>query len=346
MHSWLNNVLIIGDPNSGDTRLLKIGMEQIINNFDSEIFVEPPDTVRASILKLPKPSLVFLVLDRAKLYQSTTGLLENQGPTLPIELAWQLAENENIVHVTVPSRYFDDGSFTPLDSLALSLSGISGIWEIEPGLLGQNVGHSLHIDDLRRHWRQNRILLYGPRVATQLYDFYERIMGDAWPTTVETRNERNLDVEEELSESQKMACFNLALGIATLEERDLLLDGSSKMNLDNLATRLSELGSRTGCWMGRTVISKYLGFLDRGWKERLPMHHDKKFRQNMPQWSRSEGFPKSYPLIRTHKHSEVGERLYRALDRLDFEREWQPSQNTAFTTISINMNRYPKVERE
>src|SRR5690349_18414139 len=114
MHSGhgINNVVILGDPEKGETKLLKLAIEQLKKNpsLTVEILKTLPKTIYED--KNHHNRLIFFVIDESSLYQTKTQLLEHLEPIEKIRAAWQLANQHNIVHIAIASKCLESRCFT------------------------------------------------------------------------------------------------------------------------------------------------------------------------------------------------------------------------------------------
>lgn len=334
MHTSLNHVIIIGEPQSGDTELLRLAFVRLVREDNVEVIAPKSYEVEKLIAK--NPSLILFVLDGTEISSVPDGLLKNCKPGVTVIKIWDLIDRKVLspIHVAVPSERFGNthNPFTALDALAMSLSGISGIWEISPKLLANDPEIVSRLGLLKTFWSTNRIFLFG-KPSVQLYDFYMKVNSSDWPTTKETLG----GGENPVAPLYVKYSFQTALALAGLTVEDMSVQTSSSVSLEHFADRLMKLDKRTGLVMGRTVLVQTLRYLDRGWSERIP-GYDKKRRNQLPVWARVEGFPANLPLIRKYEVLKVSEELYKGLESIDFERDWD-SKNPNFTTISVKRSK-------
>jgi hypothetical protein len=111
------------------------------------------------------------------------------------------------------------------------------------------------------------------------------------------------------------------------------LEKNTGIKLEHFAEKLLSYQDRTGLSMSKSVLSRTLGHLNRGWAERI-RGYDKKRKFEMPMWARQEGFPQNLPLIRGYEPLRTTEKLYRELELIEFARDWKPGDRV-YTSISI-----------
>lgn len=335
MISAAPNLIVFGNPAEGGTKILTLALRELHGS--AAVDAEHISELSAAALRAKPVDAAFFVLDDYHLVSAQSPTIRTAKPCTTVEKIWQLV-NEGIsipIHVAIPHKRFDesrlDTRFTALDTLALSLSGVRGIWEISASLLDDGSSWT-------RHWRPlpNRrgshnlslqsLFLFG-RPAVQLHTFFDNIMSSWWPATQEMDREidkisRKSAPFSELGAAYPRYGFQIALALATLGPLDLVSETDTKtVTQDELARRIYELQDRTGCVMGSEVIAKVLGRLLSGWQERYPAF-DRRDRQQYPFWAQQEGFPARLPLIRTVDPFSVGELLFQTLDRLQFEISW------------------------
>lgn len=329
MDTTLNRVIIIGEPKSGETELLRLAFVRLIGKDNVEVIV--PLSYEAEKLIAKNPGLVLFVLDGTESSFLPDGLLNNCKPGITTIRIWDLIDRKVWfpIHVAVPIERFDstDKPFTALDTLAMGLSGVSGIWEISSKLLASSMEITQALGLLKFYWNTKRTFLFGKPIS-QLFEFYMKINGSTWPTTREGAD----GIESPVEPLYVKYSFQTALALASLTVEDMTITTSSGISLEHFADRLIQLKERIGLFIARSILIRTLGHLDRGWSERIA-GHDKKHRNKLPIWARADGFPTNLPLIKDCEVLQVSGELYKGfIELLDFERE---PDNSIFTSIAI-----------
>lgn len=321
--SWPEKVDVIEPTRGGHTELLSGALSRHNPNISVKRLVScDVDKVLGH-----EPDLVFWVL-AGQGFSILESSLRDREPTPDTRAWWDLVSAAVFpVHLIVPSERFahPDFQFTALDTVAMILSGVSGIWEGHIKLAA-DLDDRRMVDHLRFSWSFKRVFLYG-KPAVQLYDFHLKITG-AWPTTIETDGG-----DTYLMDLDVKYCFETALTLASVKTEEMKLDDSSGSGMEKYAQRLLEFQDRTGLVYALSVVTRALRYLDRGWADRI-LNHNKKRRDEMPVWARQDGFPARLPLIRDCAPYETSKKLYDGLLMLDFEREWEPGK-LDYTTVAV-----------
>jgi hypothetical protein len=274
--------------------------------------------------------IAFCVLGDEELWLANGESLKSYGPSLTIETLWTLVQvNKFPVHLIVPSTRLTspDSQFTALDTLAMVLSGVSGVWEGRTQII-KDLGKRELVEFLYSSWDFKRTFLYGA-VATLLYDFQMRITVGTWPTTIEGE-----DGESYLSESWVRSCFEAALALASLTVEEMTLEMRPTCDMQHYAQRLLEFYHRTGFSQALSTVTQMLRYLSRGWSHSV-LNYDKRRRNEMPLLARQEGFPSQLPLVRDCDPYQVSRMLFDGLSELDFPRDWEPDQSK-YTAVAVN----------
>ena len=282
-------------------------------------------------IDLANHDLAFVVLNEEKLSLVDGGILANLKPCSTIEMIWRIAANQKKpVHVFVPTERLvmvPDG-FTPLDTLALTMSSVAGIWEINQRIMVEKALASM-IQNLESYWRLHQTLLYG-RPASVFYEYVQDLISPAWPTTIETENG-----EDCVSPLYVRYCFNAALALAALTVEEFTLVDETTHGMEAYAKKLLESQNRTGLVMATSVLARALRYLDRRWKEQTRNYSTRR-RNEMPDWARGDLFPRHLPAIRDVHPLQISRALFEGLQQIQFERDWEPHKSN---TVAISMNR-------
>lgn len=323
-------IAVVGDTTKGLSKLVNEGLKQRIPNGSKVESFDIYDYSKAALLKY-NPDLILFALHQNNLFEPSDAPLSERKPTKAVEAIWELLDSsiDKPIHVAKLESLDNHNGLTALDVLAYALSGISGVWEVGVSFLDTPPKREFNWDHLKVYWRQRRVFLYGHQLKDRFFSFYNLILSEPWPYHEE-------DDRKPPNDSVKLACFQLALGIAGLSDKELKLFTETGQTLKNLGEYLAKLKDQTGCYLAESVLEKHLGRLESGWRRRFP-EYDKKKRYEMPFWARADGFPNQAPFVRNQNVHYTSEILFEALDRLDFARDWGTKNEDVSTTIGVSM---------
>lgn len=325
--SWPKTIVVIEQGDAGYAELIGSALSKRPGINIRRFRDCNPSTISDDELET---DIAFCVLGDEELWLANEESLKNYGPSSIIGALWTLVQmNKFPVHLVVPSIRLasPDSQFTALDTLAMVLSGVSGVWEGCTQII-KDLGERELVEFLYTCWDFKRTFLYG-LVATSLYDFQMRITVGTWPTTIEGE-----DGESCLTESWARSCFEAALALASLTVEEMTLEIRPTCDMQHYAQRLIEFHHRTGFHQALSTVTQMLRYLSRGWSHSV-LNYDKRRRNEMPLWSRQEGFPSQLPLVRNCDPYRVSRMLFHGLSQLDFHRDWEPGEST-YTAVAVN----------
>jgi hypothetical protein len=322
--SRTKKIYVIEPSNEGSGQIIATALKGAAGDYEIVTLVGKVDPDQ---LKQEHPYITFVVLADHQLSRIGRRGFNDLKPCPTIELMWNLVEaDELLVHALIPNERLlaSSDKFTPLDTLALSRSGIAGIWEVGARLMVEPKLRTI-VEQAGFFWRTRNTYLYG-RPAEDLFNFIEEVANPSWPTTIET----DQGEEDNVLPAYVRYSFDAAHALAQLSIEEYTMPEGSNNSLLSYANRLLGFSNRTGLVMAPGMLMRALGYLHRRWSDRVPNYSGKR-KNEMPELARKEQFPEHAICLRGFEPHDVNKELFNAAQKIEFDRDWRPNASMDVT---------------
>lgn len=213
-----------------------------------------------------------------------------------------LATAQNIIRRNPTLRVFlvpisSMTSLTGVDAVAGLVSGVSGIVD-ERGLVMQEV--LSEIFDHRFLNRKCKSMLLIGELTSRIEAIKEMV--EEW----------NMDVDAD--PTLDLASWRAAMALAQLEKLEPIISSGHTTSFSTLADTLNLTESITSFRLNTDDLRRVLGTLARRW---LGENHEPVERLKMPDYARSNGFPRHPPVINGLDQVQTSRRIFHALQKID-----------------------------
>lgn len=213
-----------------------------------------------------------------------------------------LATAQNVIRQNPTLRVFlvpisTMTSLTGVDAVAGLVSGISGIVD-ERGLVMQEVLREI-LDHRFMNRRCKSMLLIG-ELTSRIEAI--KVMVEEW----------NMDVDAD--PTLDLASWRAAMALAKLDKLEPIIGSGHMTSFSTLADTLNLAQSITSFRLNPDDLRRVLGTLARRW---LGENHEPIERLKMPDYARSNGFPRHSPVINSLDHMQMSRKIFHALQKID-----------------------------
>ena len=245
------------------------------------------------VIQDPNSTVILITVSERELFCKQGGAIT---PCRSLATAQNvIRQNPTLRVVLVPISNMT--SLTGIDVVAGLVSGVSGIVD-ERGLVMQEV-----LGDIIDH----RFMTRRCKSMLLISDLVSRL--EAIKGMVE---EWNMDVEAD--PTLDIASWRAAMALAQLEKLEPIIGSGHTTSFSTLADTLNLAQSITSFRLNSDDLRRVLGTLARRW---LGENHEPVERLKMPEYARSNGFPRHPPIINSLDQMQTSRKIYQALQKID-----------------------------